>query len=80
MENKERLQKLYQEALDLSFSGFSISDFVVVQTYKFEEEDKWIKDSKSVFITCKSCGNHNLHQVCNHLEKLFGFECTLEIL
>jgi hypothetical protein len=80
MENKERLQKLYQEALDLSFSGFSISDFLVVQTYKFDDVDKWIKDSKSVFITCKSCGNHNLHQVCSHLEKLFGFECTLEIL
>jgi hypothetical protein len=37
MEKKDRLRKLYQEALDLSFSGFSITEYSEVPTYKVDE-------------------------------------------
>ena len=52
MEKKDRLRKLYQEALGLSFGGFSITEYSEVPTYKVDEIGKWAIDSKAVFITC----------------------------
>jgi len=87
MEKKDRLRKLYQEALDLSFSGFSITEYAEVPTYKVDKIGKWVSDSKAVFITCKYVGNYsefaigyNYLYISNHLENLIGFECNVEIL
>jgi len=87
MEKKDRLRKLYQEALHLSFSGFSITEYSEVPTYKVDKIGKWVSDSKAVFITCKYVGNfsefdinYNYLYISNHLENLFGFECNVQIL
>ena len=84
MEKKYRLRKLYQEALDLSFSGFTITEYTEVPTYKLDETEKWVSDSTAVFITCKYdggyFGHHKYNKVGEHLENLFGFECSIQIL
>ena len=54
MEKKDRLRKLYQEALDLSFSGYyTITEYNEVPTYKLDENESWVDDSIAIFITCK---------------------------
>jgi hypothetical protein len=84
MEKKYRLRKLYQEALDLSFSGYTITEYSEVPTYKLNETEKWVRDSTAVFITCKYdegyFGHSKDSKISEHLEKLFGFECSVQIL
>jgi hypothetical protein len=85
MEKKDRFRKLYQEALDLSFSGFCITEYTEVPTYKVDETGRWVSDSKAVFITCGYNGDvsqfsKNYLHISNHLENLFGFECNVQIL
>ena len=85
MEKKYRLRKLYQEALDLSFSGYTITEYSEVPTYKLNETEKWVSDSIAIFITCKYVGNYlgfsqQDNKVGEHLEKLIGFECSVQIL
>jgi hypothetical protein len=83
MEKKDRLRKLYQEALDLSFSGYTITEYSEVPTYNLDENDAWVDDSIAIFITCKYDGNHlgySPNKLGEHLENLFGFECTVQFL
>jgi hypothetical protein len=81
MEKKDRLRKLYQEALDLSFSGYTITEYNEVPTYKLDENTSWVSDSKAIFITCKyEAHPHHLqlsNKISEHLENLFGFECSV---
>jgi hypothetical protein len=86
MEKKDRLRRIYQEALDLSFSGFSITEYTELPTYKVDETGRWVSDSKAVFITCRYNENfsgfginYNYRDISNHLENLFGFECNVQI-
>jgi hypothetical protein len=89
MEKKHRLFKLYQEALNLSFSGYTITEYSEVPTYKLDENESWVDDSIAVFITCKYVGNYLIfskqtnkigEKIGEHLESLFGFECNVQIL
>ena len=86
MEKKDRLRRIYQEALDLSFSGCTIIEYDEVPTYKLDENMAWVDDSTAVFITCKSDGNYSEparyygDKISYHLENLFGFECSVQIL
>ena len=84
MEKKYRLRKLYQEALNISFSGYTITEYNEVPTFKLNETGTWVRDSNAVFITCKSDGNYlernRNYSITRHLENLFGFECSVQIL
>lgn len=85
MEKKDRLRRIYQEALDMSFSGYTITEYTEVPTHKLDESGTWVRDSRAVFITCKYEGNYlgytaQYSKLGEHLENLFGFECIVQIL
>lgn len=85
MEKKDRFRRIYQEALELSFSGYTITEYSEVPTYKLDGNDVWVDDSIAIFITCKYVGNYlgfssQTNKVSEHLENLFGFECTVQFL
>ena len=85
MEKKDRLRRIYQEALNMSFSGCTIIEYNEVPTYKVDETGKWVSDSKAIFITCKNDGSYSEparyygDKISYHLENLFGFECSVQI-
>lgn len=81
--DKDRLKKLYTEALNLSYSGrISITEFVVLPTHEYNnEKNEWIQSSYSLFVGLKKptdyVNNDDWRGVDKFLENFFGFECVV---
>ena len=53
--DKNRIKKLCESVLDISFSGTTICDFDMTPTFKYDESlSKWVPDSFALFVQIKS--------------------------
>jgi hypothetical protein len=86
--DKNRLKKVVQSALDISYSGVTIKDFEVLETNKPDETGKWVHDSYALFVGLNrvSIDREDYLEMCNErrienqLECLLGFECSVNFL
>ena len=79
--DKDKLKKLCESALDISYPSIIVSDFVVVPTFKYDEtQTDWVPDSYSLFVQIRK-GSVTLsrpREVESFLETLLGFECCVD--
>ncbi len=81
--DKNRLKKLYSEALNSSYKNkLSITDFIVLPTHEYNnEKNKWVPSSYSVFVGLKKStdylDNDDWRGAEKFLENLFGFDCVV---
>jgi hypothetical protein len=81
--DENRLKKVVQSALDISFSGLTITEFKALETSQLTDDNKWEPFSYTLFITLKRGGtlNENYIQTLDivyFLESLIGFECCVD--
>jgi hypothetical protein len=86
--DQSRLRRICENALENSFSGMVITDFLAQPTQKFDDEqNKWVPDSFCVFISIKeNIGPEieafeiiqNENEVQYFLESLMGVDCCLD--
>lgn len=80
--DQNRLKKIVQSALDVSFSDVSIVDFHVIPTHKWDENvTKWVPDSYSLFLGVKQPLKLEYQRDIEYfLESLIGFECCVDFV
>jgi hypothetical protein len=84
--DENRLKKVIQSALDISYGNITIKEFRALPTNKLDEETgKWVPDSYTLFIDLsrnsideEKCGVSNNGSVGSFLESLLGFECCVD--
>ena len=81
--DENRLKKVVQSALDISFSGLTITEFKALETSQLTEDFEWEPFSYTLFITLSrgKTLNENYIQsgnIINFLESLIGFECCVD--
>jgi hypothetical protein len=84
--DENRLKKVVQSALDISFSGLTITEFKALETSQLTDDNKWEPFSYTLFITLKrgTSLNEGYSQtlqtldVTHFLESLIGFECCVD--
>lgn len=81
--DKNRVKKLCETILEMSFSGTTICDFDMTPTYEYNNEtNKWVPDSHALFIQIKSVDSISRGQgtkdIQTTLEGLLGFECCVD--
>lgn len=79
--DKDRLKKLCSSALDISFPQLIISEFVVIPTFKYDNnQNDWVPDSYSLFVHFNRNGeiSDRPRDVEFFLESLLGFECCVD--
>jgi len=81
--DKNRVKKLCETILEMSFSGATICDFDMTPTYEYNNEaNKWVPDSHALFIQIKSVDSISRGQgtrdIQTTLEGLLGFECCVD--
>jgi hypothetical protein len=79
--DKNRLKKVCQSALEISFPSLKISDFEVIPTFKYcESQNDWVPDSYSLFVGIKRDGEFldRPMGVEGFLESLLGLECCVD--
>jgi len=85
-----KLKKIFQELLDISYSGLTIEEFRVHPTQKYDENlSKWVPDSFCVFTVLRKKENveseswtvldeeRNIHLF---FESLLGYEFCLDVI
>jgi hypothetical protein len=80
--DENKLKKIIQSALDISFDSLTIVDFNVIPTNKWDENvTKWVPDSYSLFLGVKqSLRLDNPKDIEFFVESLFGFECCVDFV
>jgi hypothetical protein len=80
--DKNRVKKLCESVLDISFSGTTICDFDMTPTFKYDENlNKWVPDSFALFVQIKSPLERETYRpttVQTTLEGVLGFECCVD--
>lgn len=81
--DKNRVKKLCESVLEISFSGTTIRDFEMTPTYQYDNVlEKWVPDSHALFIQISSTNSMNKGQgsrdIQSTLEALLGFECCVD--
>jgi hypothetical protein len=86
--DKDRVKRLCETVLGISYSGVTICDFDMTPTFKYDESlTKWVPDSFALFIQIKSpLENEYLKYretyrpriIQETLEGLLGFECCVD--
>lgn len=84
--DENRLKKVVQSALDISFSGLTINEFRALETNMMNDDGTWTPFSYTLFITLKmgrSLNEYNsqtvyILDVTHLLESLLGFECCVD--
>jgi hypothetical protein len=81
--DKDRVKRLCETVLGLSFSGTTICDFDMTPTYEYNNEtNKWVPDSHALFIQIKSVDlisrGRGTRDIQTTLEGLLGFECCVD--
>jgi hypothetical protein len=79
--DKNRLKKVVQSALDISFDeSLQISEFRALPTHTYDnEKGEWVPDSYSLFLVVKKLKDHDdLRNVSTLLESVLGFECVVD--
>ena len=80
--DENRLKKIIQSVLDNSFSGTTITEFVMIPTSKWDEDNSdWIPDSYSLFLGVKGNGLYPYTRGMEELvESVIGFETCVDFL
>jgi len=82
--DKNRIKKLCESVLDISFSGMTICDFDMTPTFKYDENlSKWVPDSFALFVQIKSPLERETYRpttVQTTLEGVLGFECCVDFV
>ena len=82
--DKNRIKKLCESVLDISFSGTTICDFDMTPTFKYDESlSKWVPDSFALFVQIKSPLERETYRpttVQKTLEGVLGFECCVDFV
>ena len=80
--DENKLKKIIQSALDISFDSLTIVDFNVIPTNKWDENvTKWVPDSYSLFLGVKqSLRLEYPRDIEFFVESLFGFECCVDFV
>jgi hypothetical protein len=84
--DQDRLKKIVQSALDISYGNITIKEFRLLPTNKLDEETgKWVPDSYTLFIDLsrnnddeEKWGVSNNLSTGSFLESLLGFECCVD--
>ena len=81
--DENRLKKIVQSALDVSFKGVMIKEFRALETSQMNDEGTWQPYSHTLFITLSVDTKINenylqLHEIITFLENLLGFECCVD--
>jgi hypothetical protein len=80
--DKNRVKRLCEKVLDVSYSGTTICDFDMTRTFKYDESlSKWVPDSFALFLQIKSPlprESHRPTSVQQTLEGVLGFECCVD--
>jgi len=84
--DENRLKKVVQSALDISFNGLTINEFRALETNKMNDDGTWTPFSYTLFIMLKRDtslieGYSQTSQtldVTHFLESLIGFECCVD--
>jgi hypothetical protein len=79
--DKNKLKKVVQSALDISFDeSLQISEFRALPTHTYDnEKGEWVPDSYSLFLVVKKLKDRDdLRDVSTLLESLLGFECCVD--
>jgi hypothetical protein len=81
--DKDRVKKLCETVLDISFSGTTLKDFEMLPTFQYDNVlEKWVPDSYSLFIHISSPNlrekSYGPVQIKKTLEGLLGFECCVD--
>jgi hypothetical protein len=84
--DQNRLKRICEKALDMSYKGLIISEFRSLPTQKFDQEkNEWVPDSQTLFIMLKKTPDFindtsGYRTVENFLESLLGFECCIDFV
>jgi len=94
--DQNRLKKICEKALAMSYKGVTISEFHALPTQKFDQEkNEWVPDSQTLFIMVKKPPvnyddpNYNYNftkDVSSYrgmekfLESLLGLECCIDFV
>ena len=85
--DQNKLKKVVQSALDISYGDITIKEFRALPTNKLDEvTGKWVHDSFALFMTLS---RNNINEetstkmsengnVGSFLESLLGFECCVD--
>jgi hypothetical protein len=81
--DKNRVKKLCESVLEISFSGTTIIDFDMTPTYQYDKLlEKWVPDSQVLFIQITSTNTISRGQgtkdIQSTLESVLGFECCVD--
>jgi hypothetical protein len=80
--DKDRVKRLCETVLGISYSGVTICDFDMTPTFKYDESlSKWVPDSFALFVQIKSPLTIEFYQpkkVQETLEGVLGFECCVD--
>lgn len=80
--DENRLKKIIQTLLDNSYSGITITDFVMIPTNKWcEDKSEWVPDSYGLFLGVK-CNEFYpfTRDIEKFLESMIGFDCCMDVL
>jgi hypothetical protein len=80
--DENKLKKIIQSALDISFDSLTIVDFNVIPTNKWDENvTKWVPDSYSLFLGVKQPLRLEYpRDIEFFVESLLGFECCVDFV
>lgn len=80
--DKDRVKRLCEKVLNITYSGATICDFDMTPTFKYDESvSKWVPDSFALFVQIKSPlprESHRPTSVQETLEGVLGFECCVD--
>ena len=83
--DKNRIKKLCESVLEISFSGTTIINFEMTPTYLYNDVfEKWVPDSQVLFIQITSTNTISRGQgtsdIQSTLESVLGFECCVDFV
>lgn len=82
--DKNRIKKLCESVLNISFSGTTMCDFDMTPTFKYDENlSKWVPDSFALFVQIKPPLESETYRpttVQTTLEGVLGFECCVDFV
>ena len=79
---EERIKKICDDFLNISYKGMVIKECVIVPTFKFDnDENEWVPNSKSIFLTINRNGYVVLDMdVSRKFESYMGFEFCIDLV
>jgi hypothetical protein len=82
--DKDRVKRLCESILDISYSGTTIKNFDMTPRFKYDDGlDKWVPDSHALFIQVNRHLSERIYgstDIQKTLEGVLGFECCVDFV